>query len=158
MGDEGVTRAQAAYSYARAAESESRLGRILSIGGDNLSNNAAAEFARENFKGDRAQVARTTVADARHVAEQVQVATTNLGRLEQKIQKLRQSGATVPPELTSQRDDARRALNQMWENYGNGEGGDPSARQPVAGNAPRTAPPGSSDRAADRLEQSLRQD
>jgi hypothetical protein len=132
MSDEGVTRAQAAYSYARAAESESRLGRILSIGGDNLSNSAAAKFARENFKDDRTQEARTTVADARRVVEQVQMATTNLGRLEQKIQKLRQSDAIVPPELTSQRDDARRALNQMWENYGNGEGEDLPAPQSAA--------------------------
>ena len=182
MRDEGVTRAQAAYSYARAAEGESRLFRALSIFGDNLSNKAAAKFARENFKGDRAQEARTTVADARRVVEQVQQATTNLGRLEQKIQKLRKSNATVPPELTSQRDDARDALNQMWENYGYVKDEDPpapragstgssdratsrAASRIASGLAPdttsrtgSTGSSGSSGRAANRLEQSLRQD
>lgn len=116
---QGITRAEAAYSYARAAEEETRLGRALSLGGDNLSNWGAERFAQEHFKGDNAAQARAALADDRRVAERIQTATTNLGRIERKIQKLRQQGETVPADLISQRDDARRAVEGFYEQYGN---------------------------------------
>lgn len=147
---QGITRAEAAYSYARAAEGETRLGRALSLGGDNLSNWGAERFAQEHFKGDNAAQARAALADDRRVAERIQTATNNLGRVERKIQKLRQQGQIVPVDLISQRDEARRAVEGFYEQYGNrGQNGESADPNPPVGN-------GIPNGAAVRLEQSLR--
>ena len=140
---QGITRAEAAYSYARAAEEETRLGRALSIGGDNLSNWGAERFAQEHFKGENAAIARAALADDRRVAERIQTATSNLGRIERKIQKLRQQGETVPVDLVSQRDEARRAVEGFYEQYGNRGQTD-------------TPPPAGGANPGARIEQSLR--
>jgi hypothetical protein len=131
---EGITRGQAAYSYARAAETEWKIGRALGVFGDNLSNVEAAKFARENFKGDRAQQARTAVAEARRQAERVQKAADDLGKLERQIQKIAQSGDTPPADLIFRRDSAKTSLNRLWDELGYGS---PEQGQPEP--APRDA-------------------
>jgi hypothetical protein len=135
--DLSITPGQAAYAYARAAEGESRLGRLLSIGGDNLSNNAAYRYARETFTGDRGIEARNDLATARRQGEMVQQATSKLGRIERRIQKLRQQGDTVPSSLTSERDGAAATLQGLYENLGGGTAAVPnSGAVPPAGAAP----------------------
>ena len=140
--DLNITPGQAAYAYTRAAERESRLGRILSIGGDNLSNNAAYDYASETFTGDRGIEARNDLATARRQGEMVQQATSRLGRIERRIQKLRQQGDTVPASLTSERDAAAATLQGLYEDLGGGT---------AAGAASGAVP------AAQQIEQSLRQ-
>jgi len=125
--DLSITPGQAAYAYARAAEQESRMGRFLSIGGDNLSNNAAYDYARENFTGDRGREARNDIANARRRAEQVQMATSDLGRVERRIQKLRQQGDTVPASLMSERDELAAALQSLYQEFGGGTPAQPSS-------------------------------
>ena len=140
--DLNITPGQAAYSYARAAEEESRFGRFMSIGGDNLSNNAAYDYARENFTGDSSREARNDLATARRQGEIVQQATLELGQIERRIQKLRQQGKTVPASLTSKRDDAVVKLQGLYEDLGGA-----SVPAPASGVVP----------AATRLERSLRE-
>lgn len=164
--NEGISRAEAAYSFARAAEIDTPLVPDWSIGGDNLAQNRAAEFAREHFKGDAAATARAALSDDRAVAERIQTVTSNLGNIERKIQKLRQGGNTVSDDLLRQRDEARAQVNQFYEQYGN-RGQNPNApragaqpaqaQQPAA--QPRNVPigPGPRPGAGVRLEQSLRQ-
>jgi len=163
--NEGISRAEAAYSFARAAEIDTPLVPDWSIGGDNLAQNRAANFAREHFKGDAAATARAALTDDRQVAERIQTVTTNLGNIERKIQKLRQGGQTVSDKLLRQRDEARQAVSQFYEQYGN-RGQNPNApragaqpaqaQQPAA--QPRNVPigPGPRPGAGVRLEQSLR--
>lgn len=163
--NEGISRAEAAYSFARAAEIDTPLVPDWSIGGDNLAQNRAADFAREHFKGDAAATARAALNDDRQVAERIQTVTANLGNIERKIQKLRQGGQTVSEDLLRQRDEARAQVNQFYEQYGN-RGQNPNApragaqpapaQQPAA--QPRNVPIGPGPQpAAQRLEQSLRQ-
>jgi len=163
--NEGISRAEAAYSFARAAEIDTPLVPDWSIGGDNLAQNRAADFAREHFKGDAAATARAALNDDRQVAERIQTVTANLCNIERKIQKLRQGGQTVSEDLLRQRDEARAQVNQFYEQYGN-RGQNPDApragtqpgapQQPAA--QPRSVPIGPGPQpAAERLEKSLRQ-
>lgn len=116
---ENISRAEAAYSFARAAEVDIPLLPDLSIGGNNLSENRATDFARKHFKGDAAAKARAALADDRIIAERIQATVEDLGRLERQIQKLSQGKRTIPPELIIQRDKTKIVLNQFYERYGN---------------------------------------
>ncbi len=136
---EGISRAEAAYSYARAAETESRLGRILSIGGDNLSNNEAAKFARENFSSDGAAKSRAALADDAKKARTINETTSKLGRVSKKIQRLQSNGDTVPPQLLLDQAALVAEVDALYDQYGNkGQpagplGGRPAAAAPAPG-------------------------
>lgn len=119
--DMGITRAEAAYSFSRAAEDNGGFNAngVFTPGGDNLSQNKAAAFARENFTGDNAATARAALNDDKLVVERIQLATQNLGEVERKIQKLRGSFQIVPTSLIRERDAARTGLVTLYEQYGN---------------------------------------
>jgi hypothetical protein len=115
----GITRAEAAYSYARAAEQETRLGRALSLGGDNLSNWGAEEFAEQNFVGNGAEASRAQLADDRILAQEIQSAATLVGRLESDIQKARQQGRTPTPQQILNLTAAQDRLSEYRKSLSN---------------------------------------
>jgi hypothetical protein len=133
---EGISRAEAAYSYARAAETESRLGRVLSIGGDNLSNQEAAKFARENFSSDGAAKSRAALADDARKAKTINDTTEKLGRISKKIQRLQGNGDTVPNQLLIDQAALVKEVDSLYDQYGNK--GQPAG--PLGGRPAVTAP------------------
>lgn len=152
---EGITRAEAAYSFARAAEIDIPLVPDWSIGGNNLAENRAAEFARQNFKGEQSSNARRDLQRDRIIGEQITTTTRKLGEIEREIQKLQRSGATVDPSLISQRDDLKGELMRFEEQYGAQARDD--AAQGGSGTPAASPPQRGGGGASSRLEQSLRQ-
>jgi hypothetical protein len=130
--DLGISRAEAAYSFARAAEENIALLPDWSWGGDNLAQNRAKTFAREHFTGDNAATARASLGDDKIVIERIETVTNNLGKYERQIQKLRGNGETVPPELMDKRNKAEEALQQLYQEH---RAKNPNAQQPAQDNS-----------------------
>ena len=114
---EGISRAEAAYSFARAAEEDTTLVPDWSIGGNNLAENRAAEFARKHFKGDNAATARAAIADDKLVVNRITNTTTNLGKVERQIQKLKQQNKPIPSDVIRERDGLKQELVQLYEQH-----------------------------------------
>jgi hypothetical protein len=119
--DAQISRAEAAYSFARAAEDNRGLNAAgwFTPGGDNLSQNKAETFANKHFASDQSAKARASLNQDRMIAEEIQVATTNLGKIERDIQKAVLNDGTVSKAMRDRRDEARAIVNKFYADYGN---------------------------------------
>ena len=114
--ENGISPAEAAYSYARAAESywsnAPLVGTdgLLTIFGDGLNQGGAKEFAERNFKGSRATEARQSLNDDALKDKEVASLLQSLDTIQKKIQNHERRGKPVPADLASKRDQAQTAL------------------------------------------------
>lgn len=118
--DKGITLAQAAYSYAKAAGDTDGFNAdsIFTPFGDNLGQTDAGKYADEFFVGPNAAAARAAISDDNQIVEQVQSAARTLGKLERRIQKAELGNDPVPASLIRQRDEAKSALSDLYDTHG----------------------------------------
>jgi hypothetical protein len=72
-----------------------------------------------HFASDQSAKARASLNQDRMIAEEIQVATTNLGKIERDIQKAVLNDGTVSKAMRDRRDEARAIVNKFYADYGN---------------------------------------
>lgn len=84
-----ISKAEAAYSLARAAEEDTAFIPDWSVGGDNLSQNRAEAFAKKNFTGDGAKEGRQILRDFKTLNEEVTLLEQSVQTALARVQKSR---------------------------------------------------------------------